>query len=450
MPRLVVAGTASGVGKTTVTASISAALRRRGRSVAPFKVGPDYIDPTYHTLATGRVCRNLDGWLVPPATVRGLFARAALDADLAIVEGVLGLLDGRLGEAGAGSTAEVAALLEAPIVLVLDVGRQARSAAAVARGFQTFGNGASNVGVVLNRVGSARHEAEVRREVEAATGLPVLGSLSRDAAIELPERHLGLIPSEGQARAGEVIARLGELAEERLDLDAIERLASAAPALAPGEDVFPRRPARRDGPVLAVARDEAFSFYYQDNLDLLAAYGARLVEFSPLREECLPKATAGLYLGGGFPELFAGRLAGNRPLLREVRARADEGLPIYAECGGLMYLAQGLTDFQGERHGLAGVLPNEVAMGGRRAALGYRRVRTLTGSPLAPPDVELRSHEFHWSSITTGAESANAFELLPPDNGQIGYASPTLLASYLHLHFGGRRELPEQLVRTLG
>lgn len=449
VPRLVLAGTASGVGKTSLAVGIMAALRARGRSVAPFKAGPDYIDPTYHGLAAGRPSRNLDSWLLPPANLLTLFQRAAAASDLALVEGGMGLFDGRSGGGEAGSTAELAKLLRAPVVLVLDVGKQARSAAAVARGFQTFDPTLDLAGFILNRVGSARHADLVKREVEAVTGRPVLGALPKSAEVELPERHLGLIPSSELGRAEAVVGRLGELVAEHLDLDTLLRLAEATPPppvevdeLFPTE---PRQPSRR----LAVARDEAFSFYYEDNLDLLAAHGAELAPFSPLRDEALPAGADGLYLGGGFPELFAERLAANRPLLEDLRRAAGAGLPIYAECGGLMYLAEQLTDFNGARHTMAGLLPCQVAMTEQRMALGYVKLRTRRDTLLSAAGRELRGHEFHWSRLSAGAELADAYDVLEPSQRREGFASTKLLASYVHLHFGSAADLAPGLVAAL-
>ena len=449
-PRLIIGGTASGVGKTTVSVGVMAALAGRGLAVAPFKVGPDYIDPTYHALAAGRPSRNLDSWMVPRPNLLALFGRASSDADISIVEGVMGLFDGRNEAGESGSTAELAKLLRAPLVLVLDVGKQARSAAATARGFQTYDPAVPLAGFILNRVGSERHAEVVRREVEAATGLPVLGAIPRSAAVELPERHLGLVPTRELERARDVLGRLSDLANEHLDLERLLQIARAAGPLPDGVcAVFPEEPAVGDSPGLAVARDEAFSFYYEDNLDLLAAFGARLLPFSPLRDPALPPDARGLYLGGGFPELHAARLAGNRPLLAEVRQAGANGLPIYAECGGLMYLAEALTDFDGRRHAMAGLIPCRVAMTERRTALGYVRLRAQRDTLLCPAGRELRGHEFHWSRLASGNEHATAYRVLEPAPRAEGFAAGNLLASYVHLHFGADPDLARRFVASL-
>jgi cobyrinic acid a,c-diamide synthase len=447
--RLVVAGTASGVGKTTVASAVIRGLVLKGLDVAPFKVGPDYIDPSYHTLAAGKPSRNLDSWLIPHDYLRALFSRAASEADLAVIEGVMGLYDGRSGEGEAGSTAEVAKLLNAPTVLVLDIGMQARSAAAVALGFQAFDRDVPLVGFILNRAGSDRHGRLARQEVEAATGLPVLGILPKQSSIALPERHLGLVPTAESAQAGAVLERLAEMSSNCLDVDGLLRIATAVSALPePESSPYPVEgvPQERG---LAVAMDEAFSFYYQDNLDLLRAYGAELLPFSPLAAEELPSGARGLYLGGGFPELYAQRLAANRRLLERVRQAAADGLPIYAECGGLMYLAEGLTDFDGQRHQLSGVIPCEVEMSDRRSALGYVKLRSRCDTLLSPARSRLRGHEFHWSRLTAGSELVNAYDVLSPSERVEGFARGNVLASYVHLHFGAAPELARRFVEAL-
>ncbi|MCL4533843.1 MAG: cobyrinate a,c-diamide synthase, partial [Bacteroidetes bacterium] len=322
IPRIVIAGATSGVGKTTFATGIMGALARRGLRVQPFKVGPDYIDPSYHTQVAGRPSRNLDSWMVPEPALRDLFARAAGCADIAVVEGVMGLYDGHNGLDESGSSAQVARLLRAPVLLVLDVSKTARSAAAVALGYQQFDRELNLAGVLLNRVGSETHRRWVQGAVEAATGLPVVGYLPRREDLVLPERHLGLIPTAEGRIGAEFFERLIAQVERTVDLGAVERLARAAGPLSDAHSgLFPEAtlPPRAR---LALARDEAFSFYYQDSLELLAAWGAELVPFSPLHDASLPGGAAGVYLGGGFPELFARALSENRPMHQALRAAA--------------------------------------------------------------------------------------------------------------------------------
>jgi cobyrinic acid a,c-diamide synthase len=337
MPRLVIAAPASGCGKSTVATGLMAALSA-DYTVQGFKVGPDYIDPMYHTAATGRVSRNLDTWIVPHAQVKATFAHATAGADLAIIEGVMGLFDGYEARTESGSTAEVAKLLRAPVILVLDVGKMARSAGAMALGYRDFDPQLDVAGVICNRVGSARHAQWVTEAVEAV-GLPVLGCIPRSEGLKIPERHLGLYTAV--ERSAEVEAFLGHakgLMAQHVDLYRLWDIARRAAAFEVGQDAIlshdrrPRAPTVR----LAVARDEAFCFYYEDNLYLLRAAGAEIVSFSPLRDAALPEGAAGLYLGGGYPELYAAQLVQNEPMQDAIRAAHEAGLPIYAECGGLI------------------------------------------------------------------------------------------------------------------
>lgn len=448
--RIMLAGVSSGVGKTTLTAGLLAAFRGRGLDVRPFKAGPDYLDPTYHALAAGRPAQNLDTWLVPHERLRAAFAAATAGGELAIVEGVMGLYDGveYLGEAG--SSAELAKLLGLPTILVVDVRAQARSAAAMVLGFQRLDPTVPLVGVIVNRVGGAAHYAGVKEAIEAVTGLPVLGGLPRlpDA---IPERHLGLVHAgEVGAEAGARIAAIADAVAEHCDLDAILALArGAAPRLlgAVSPSLVPPTGPR---PTIAYARDEAFSFYYGENLELLRRAGADVVPFSPLRDAALPPGTAALYLGGGYPELHAGRLAANAPLLAAIRAALAAGLPCYAECGGLMYLTTGLTDRDGEEHALVGALPGRAIMRAQRSHLGYVTIRALVDTPLLRTGESTRGHEFHYSAWEDlPADLPYAYAARSRRGGaerMEGYARGNLLASYVHLHFWSEPALAGRLV----
>jgi cobyrinic acid a,c-diamide synthase len=448
--RLLIAGTHSGVGKTTVTVGLIAALRRRGLSVQPFKVGPDYIDPTYHTLAASRPCRNLDTWMVPPEQVVALFGRAARSADVSLVEGVMGVYDGLGYDDETGSSAEVAKLLRAPVVLVLDASRLARSAGAVALGFRHFDPALPLAGFVVNRAAGASHGGGVAAAVERATGLPCFGWLPREGALQVPERHLGLVPTAEPGRWAEFVAAAGEVVARHLDLDRM--LAVVGQAFQPDGE---RNPVRLESltykrPVIAVARDEAFSFTYADNLDLLEAAGAAVVFFSPLRDPDLPPGSAGVILSGGFPEVYAERLAANRPLHAALRAAHERGLPLYAECGGLMYLTEAIVDGAGRLHPLVGLLPGTSVMGDR-LTLGYRLARAAGDSWLLAAGAEVRGHEFHYSRWQgRPADLPPAYLLLPRDGA--GEATPegarlgSLWASYVHLHFAARPDLAARFV----
>jgi cobyrinic acid a,c-diamide synthase len=442
---LVVAGVASGVGKTTLSLGLIGALKRRGLTVQPFKVGPDYIDPSQHAQVAGRPSRNLDSWMVPEGALRELFWRAARTADVALVEGVMGLFDGRTGAGEIGSTAHVAKLLGLPVLLVLDAAKAGRTMAAAALGCRMADPALNIVGVVLNNVASERH-AEIGREaVESLAGLPVLGCIGRDAELRQEERYLGLVPGAERRVSSSLVERATAQVEAGIDLDRLTRLATIRIADVPSSGLFPdEAPPRRVR--IAVAQDVAFSFYYQDSLDLLGAWGAELVPFSPLRDERLPEQVGGVYLGGGFPELFAIDLAVNGSMLDSIRDAARRGLPLYAECGGLMYLQEALIDADGRRHRLAGLVPGTSALIGKRLTLGYREVIARHDSPLAMAGQTVRGHEFHWSVCDPPAPETAAYELADGSGRMEGWARDNVLASYIHVHLASDPRLAPQFV----
>jgi cobyrinic acid a,c-diamide synthase len=449
--RLVIAGTQSGVGKTTITVGLIAALRRRGLRVQPFKVGPDYIDPGFHRLAAGRPCRNLDTWMVPPERVGRAFVQAGRGADVAVIEGVMGLFDGASYDEESGSTAEVAKLLAAPVLLVLDAAKMARSAGAVALGFARFDGGLSLAGFVINRVAGEGHGRGVATAVSRATGLPDFGWLPRAESLGIPERHLGLIPVTEPGRWEEFVGTAGDLVNRYLDVDRLLEVARQAPALGVGgEPTDPERVPTEVWPVIAVARDEAFHFTYEDNLDLLRAAGARVVFFSPIHDAILPPGTAGVILSGGFPEVFAGPLAANHGMHSALRNAHRKGLLIYAECGGLMYLTEAIVGSDGCRHGMVGLLPGTSVMSDR-LTLGYRLAQATGTSWLFAAGETVRGHEFHYSQWVGRPSSLPPAYLLLPRSGK-GEPQPegaclgSLWASYVHLNFGARPELAERFV----
>ncbi len=432
---IAVAGTQSGVGKTTVALGLIGALRRRGLTVQAFKVGPDFIDPLHHRRASGRPSRNLDGWMLDAETNRRTFARATADADVAVVEGMMGLFDGSEGASDRGSTAETAKLLGIPVLLVVDASALARSAAALVHGYTSFDPELRVAGVVLNNLGGAAHASTIRDAI--AGRVPVLGALPRAPELVLPERHLGLrLPHEAPAGS---LARLAELVEEHVDLDAL--LAHARIERPPPPPRPPRTPPRAR---LAVACDEAFCFYYADNLELLEQAGAALVPFSPLRDP-LPDGVDGVYLGGGYPELHGAALAANAATRAAIRRLAAEGGPIYAECGGLLYLARSL-EVGGERHAMCGVLPLETRMPDR-PRIAYVEVTTAGG--LFGAGLRARGHVFHHSGITAEPRRVRRCYRLVTSRGERGaegYAVGNVLASYAHLHFGSNPGLAAALV----
>lgn len=433
IPRIVVAGTHSGAGKTTVATGLMAAFAARGLEVAPFKVGPDFIDPSYHGLATGRPGRNLDAFLSGEGLLGPLFRHGCSGSDLAVVEGVMGLFDGRSGAGDFASTAHVAKRLGAPVLLVVDAGAMARSAAALVHGYATFDPEVEVAGVVLNRVGSARHEAMLREAIEPL-GVPVVGVLGREPSVATPDRHLGLVPvAERRAEAEGAVRRLGDFVGGACDLAAIERLARSAGPL-DGEAWSPETPfgegSGEGGVRVAVATGPAFSFLYRENLELLWAAGAETVFFDPTSDERLPEGTDALYLGGGFPEAYAEVLAENEPMKRAVRLFAASGRPVVAECGGLMYLCR---DLDGEA--MCGVVGASARMSGR-LTLGYREAVALSGSPLAERGETVRGHEFHYSAVESAGEDAPAWRLDGErDEGFVSGPEGNVVASYLHTHW---------------
>jgi cobyrinic acid a,c-diamide synthase len=502
--RLVIAGTSSGAGKTTVASGLIGALRARGQQVQGFKVGPDYIDPSYHALASGRPGRNLDAFLSGPELIAPLFRHGAQGADVAIVEGVMGLFDGASGRGELASTAHVAKLLHAPVVLVVDGSAMARSAAAIVHGFRTFDPALDVAGVIFNRVGSDIHEQLLREAVEPL-GIPVLGALRRDERIAAPERHLGLVPvAEREPRTRAALDALAAAIAEQTDLDALLALARqapavggeawspAAPASAPADEAWspaapesaqadeawspaapesaqadeawspaaplatPRdahgdaatpRGAQATEPVpprarIAIARGPAFSFHYRENLELLEAAGAELVPFDPLQDEALPERTDALVLAGGFPEVFGAELAANAALRAAVAAHAAAGRPVLAECGGLLYLGAEL-----DGHTMCGVLPVRAALG-RRLTLGYREATAATGTPWIVAGTRVRGHEFHYTQVETVADAPPPAWTLAARGVERteGFVHGAVQASYLHVHWAAFPQLAHDFV----
>ncbi|MCL6548028.1 MAG: cobyrinate a,c-diamide synthase, partial [Alicyclobacillus sp.] len=382
--RLVIAGSSSGVGKTTVTLGLMAALRRRGMIVQGFKVGPDYIDPGHHARATGRPSRNLDTWMMGPAAVREVFQRGSEGADICVVEGVMGLYDGKDPLSNAGSTAEVSRILKAPVLLVIDVSSMARSAAALVHGFLRFDPEVRVAGVIANRAGGRGHFELVKAAVEQTCGLPVAGYLMHQQALHMPERHLGLVPAaeEDAESAAHAWERLADAVEATIDIDRVVRLAEQAPPLPEAEPVLFTGSRREPEVNIAIARDRAFHFYYPENLELLEWHGARLLAFRPLEGDPVPEEAHGLYWGGGFPEEFAEQLSRQEEVRRSVRRAVEAGMPVFAECGGFMYLMDSMADGQGHTHRMAGVVPATARMQARLAAFGYREVTALTDTPV--------------------------------------------------------------------
>lgn len=465
IPRIVVAGTHSGVGKTTLATGLMAALKRRERPIQGYKVGPDYIDPSYHAAATGVASRNLDRWLLGEH-LPAVFAHSSGER-WAVIEGVMGLFDGMSGTAGFGSTADVAKLLQAPIVLIVDASSMSRSVAALVHGFNTFDPEINLQGVILNRVKSLAQE-KVLREALSDLQIPVLGVLPKEGALHLPERHLGLVPVGESGLLDGFIDTLSELITNHIDLEQIESIMLGAPDLNESTFLNSKTSMRsvlssgtKNGPIsakpiiekkfrLGLALDEAFLFYYQDALDLAERLNFIIVPFSPLHDHALPENLDGIFLGGGFPELHLQRLSENLTFLDSLRAYAASGKPVYAECGGYMYLGRSITDFEGREVALAGLIPMKAEMTKRLQGIGYRRGVFREDNFLGPRGTTVQGHEFHYSRVTFDQEFPAAYELFRGDNADRmeGYARDNIVASYLHLHFSGHQELLEHWFKS--
>jgi len=445
MGAIVIAGTTSGVGKTTVATGLMGALRQEGFKVQPFKTGPDYIDPSYHSWATGEASRNLDTWLLSRDAVLELFSRAMVGKDIAVIEGVMGLYDGHSSINEEGSTAELAKLLEAPVILVVDSRKGARSLAAMVSGYKAFDPALNLGGVILNGIGSDDHLRFCREAIEHYTEVAVLGYLPRRDNLSLPERHLGLIPTVEEPASKEFLRFLVAQCEATLDIPQILRLSEEAKVPEAKPTLFPpkSKPALAR---IAVARDKAFSFYYQDSLELLAAWGAELVNFSPLQDLELPRGISGLYIGGGFPELYAAELAENKSIRQEIKLAAGRGMPVYAECGGLMYLGRSIRDLEGNEYPMAGAIPVSSQIDSPRLSLGYRTVQALGDGPLLCRGEIVRGHEFHWSVLEKDADASKAYCIIDKGKRHEGFHSMNLLASYIHLHMGS---LPSMALRFI-
>lgn len=450
---LAIAGERSGVGKTTVTLALLASLAQRKLPVQSFKVGPDYIDPMFHQFVTGRPCRNLDPVLTSESYVQQCFAQHTQEASYALVEGVMGLFDGAKGSDDWASTAHIARLLHLPVLLVLDCSKISRSIAAIAHGYRSFDPQIQLAGVVLNRVGSDRHLELLKAALEPLE-LPILGVLRRQDNITIPDRHLGLIPTAELSDLNVLVDQLANLGNTCFDWSRLlPLLHSQPPSVSPHS--FPELDnfsAKLANPVrLAIARDRAFSFYYADNLDLLAQFGAELVEWSPLADANLPAAIDGLYLGGGFPEVFAQNLAENESARQAVYRAVQSGMPTYAECGGLMYLCQHIIDLQENSWPMVGVLPTTAKMNSR-LTLGYRQAIALQNSPILTQGSTLFGHEFHHSCLTVAPDQP-LFQLQRYSDqkavGAEGWTLPhlNLHASYLHLHWGTQVHLLQRFLK---
>lgn len=447
IPRIVIAATQSGSGKTTIVTGLLAALKEKGLKVQSYKVGPDYIDPGYHEIASGRPGHNLDTWLVTEEKLAEIFARTADDADIAIIEGVMGLYDG--GKNGISSTASVAKLLDAPVLLVINAKSMGESAAALALGFKQYDPTVNIAGVILNRLGSPTHRQMIEEALERLD-IPVFGAVGRNDKMNMPERHLGLLPVQENNSEAEVVAEIGRTVGASVDIEKIIGLAESAPEIElPARNTLTEKRRVR----IAVARDDAFTFYYPESIYQLEISGAEIIPFSPLHDKEMPEAD-GLILGGGFPEMFASELYGNESMRASIGEAAKSGMPIYAECGGFMYLMKEMVDFDGNHFPMTGIIPSSVTMNKKLQTVGYVAATMEKDTVLGRKGTVLHGHEFHFSS-ECAPENINPEEYpraftfqrmrkIPPYLA--GYAKDNILGSYLHLHFAGSPEAARSFV----
>ncbi|MDP3791981.1 MAG: cobyrinate a,c-diamide synthase [Candidatus Omnitrophota bacterium] len=448
LPRIIIAGTHSGVGKTTLTLGIISALKKRGVNVQAFKAGPDYIDPTYHSEASGKMCGNLDSWLLSKNTIIELFKRRAEDADLSVIEGVMGLYDG-LKDTELGSTAHLAKILNCPVILVLDARSLSRSAAATALGYKKFDKNVNIAGIILNNIASINHYNYIKAAIEKKAGISVLGYLPRDANLKLSERHLGLVPLEEKKLQHGFCQKLSKLVEANINLTRLLKIGQQAKSISCAKEVIFKKEPLKSRVRIAIAKDAAFNFYYQDNLDILSHLGADIVAFSPLKDRELPKGVDGLYIGGGFPEIFASGLSKNKSLRWSIYHKAESGLPIYAECGGLMYLVESIMDFKKRIFSMVGVFKCSVSMGDRLHRMGYVNVRVIKDNILGKQGDRSRAHMFHWSRLTDVPKDLPfAYKIIKDKNNVFydGLIGRNVLASYAHLHFAANREFAKNFI----
>ncbi|PID74571.1 MAG: cobyrinic acid a,c-diamide synthase [Desulfobacterales bacterium] len=435
VPAVVVSGTASGCGKTTVALGLMAALRQRGLQVQAYKCGPDFIDPGLHRLATGKTAHNLDLWMAGERATRDCFYKNLSGSDAAVIEGVMGMFDGGLSSSG-----ELSRRLHIATILVLDVRSTAESAAAIVKGFETYRQGATICGVILNNIASPRHLQLTAEAIRLNCNAEVLGFLPKQLDFSIPSRHLGLLTADEAPLSPQALSLLAETIEQHVDLDRLLKLATQCTAKRARQTIEPRCR-------IAVARDKAFCFYYQDNFDILRAAGAEIVFFSPLQDPGLPENIDGIYLGGGYPELYAEQLSQNLDMLEDIRQWAAEDRVMYAECGGFMYLTEGIVDTEGTHHRLAGIFPATATMQKKRAGLGYREVTTTCATCFGPAQTTMRGHEFHYSRIDETANRLNtAYQIA---GGAVeGYIYNRTLGGYIHLHWGFSPQVAEAFINA--
>lgn len=452
LPRILIAGTHSGVGKTTITLGLMSVLKERGYNVQGYKVGPDYIDPSHHTAVTGRPSRNLDTWLMSRDVCLELFERSLVQSDVAVIEGVMGLYDGCMDGTEYGSTAHLSKILNTPTILVIDARGMSRSAGAVVLGYKNFDKDIKIRGIILNRIKSERHYVSIKKSIEDNCDIPVLGYLSFNEEIILPERHMGLVPSAEQELSKSAYQKIGNLMSATVDIDRLISIASSVNSLpAFKKTVFVGNNDRFYFRI-AVAVDEAFNFYYQDNLDLLESYGVELAYFSPIYDKYLPADIDGLYIGGGFPELYAAMLASNTTMKESIRKAYKNGVVIYGECGGMMYLLEKMVDFKNKTYEMCGIFKGMTKMENKRQGLGYVTVQAQHDSLLCNNGDVFRAHEFHWSSLHVPEGTSYAYTISKCDENKTkadGLFADRAMGSYAHVHFATDPRLAKHFLQNI-
>jgi len=451
-PRILIAGTNSGVGKTTITLGLMSVLKKRGFAVQGYKVGPDYIDPSHHTAVTGRPSRNLDTWLMSRDVCLELFERSLVQSDIAVIEGVMGLYDGCMDGTEYGSTAHLSKILNTPTILVIDARGMSRSAGAIVLGYKNFDKDIRIRGIILNRIKSERHYVSIKKSIEDNCDIPVLGYLSFNEEIILPERHMGLVPSAEQELSKSAYQKIGNLMSATVDIDRLISIASSVNSLpAFKKTVFVGNNDRFYFRI-AVAVDEAFNFYYQDNLDLVESYGVELAYFSPIYDKYLPADIDGLYIGGGFPELYAAMLASNTTMKESIRKAYKNGVLIYGECGGMMYLLEQMVDFKNKTYEMCGILKGMTKMENKRQGLGYVTVQAQHDNLLCNNGDVFRAHEFHWSSLHVPEGTSYAYTISKCDENKTkadGLFADRVMGSYAHVHFATDPRLAKHFLQNI-
>jgi len=444
---IVIGGTHSGCGKTTITMGIIRALKRRGLDVQPWKAGPDYIDPGFHSKASGKICRNLDTMILSNSVVREIYQRQ--NCDISLIEGVMGLFDGAGGVDERGSAAHLSKLLGLPVIVVIDARAMARSGGAIALGYAEFDKDVDVAGFILNRVGSERHFKMVKESIEERIGLPVLGRVPRDERITLPERHLGLVPAWEKDNFDDTLHILADLIEETIDLDTligIARRSKEIPFIKAG--IFSNSTKQNNRVRIAIAQDAAFHFYYEENLDLLRHYGAEIVPFSPIDDKSLPEDISAVYIGGGYPELHREKLSKNRSLINEIRNRCGRGMPLYGECGGFMYLTEGIVGEDGSLFEMLSLLPGKAVMGKKMRSLGYCESVFNNDNILGNRGCRAKGHVFHWAGLEEIPEESDQALTVTKGDQHIeeGFTNNNVLGSWVHLHFASNPEIASNFV----